>query len=33
MTAPSRALPAQSAVRECERPASYLRWALALFDI
>jgi len=33
MTAPSMALPAQPAVRECERPASYLRRALALFDI
>ena len=33
MTAPSMALPAQPAVRECKQPASHLRRALALFDI
>jgi uncharacterized protein YjiS (DUF1127 family) len=33
MTAPSMALSAQPAVRECKRPVSYLRRALALFDI
>ena len=33
MTAPSMALPAQPAVRECKRPAPHLRRALALFDI
>jgi uncharacterized protein YjiS (DUF1127 family) len=33
MTAPSMALPAQPVVRECKRPASHLRRALALFDI
>ena len=34
MTAPSMALPAQPAVRECkQQPASHLRQALALFDI
>jgi len=33
MTTPSMALPAQRAVRECKRPASYLRRVLALFDI
>jgi uncharacterized protein YjiS (DUF1127 family) len=33
MTARSIALPARPAVRERERPASYLRRALALLDI
>jgi uncharacterized protein YjiS (DUF1127 family) len=33
MTVPSMALPAKPAVRECERPASHLSRALALFDI
>src|SRR6516164_5946393 len=33
VTAPSMALPAQPAVRECKQPASHLRRALALFDI
>jgi uncharacterized protein YjiS (DUF1127 family) len=33
MTASSMALPAQPAVRDCKRPASYLRRTLALFDI
>jgi uncharacterized protein YjiS (DUF1127 family) len=33
MTAPSTALPAQPAVRECKRPVSHLRRALALLDI
>jgi hypothetical protein len=33
MTAPSMALLAQPAVRECKRPLSYLRRAIALFDI
>ena len=34
MTAPTVALPAQPAVRECkQQPASHLRQALALFDI
>jgi uncharacterized protein YjiS (DUF1127 family) len=31
VTTPSMVLPAQPAVRECDRPASYLRRALALF--
>jgi uncharacterized protein YjiS (DUF1127 family) len=33
MTAPSMALPARPSVRECERPASYLRRALALLGL
>jgi uncharacterized protein YjiS (DUF1127 family) len=33
MTPRSMALPAQAAVRKCERPTSYLRRALAQFDI
>ena len=33
MTAPTMALPAQPAVRECKQSASHLRRALALFDI
>jgi uncharacterized protein YjiS (DUF1127 family) len=33
MTVPSMALPDQTAVRKCERRASRLRQALALFDI
>jgi uncharacterized protein YjiS (DUF1127 family) len=32
MTAPSMTLPDQTAVRKCERRASRLRQALALFD-
>ena len=31
MTTPSMVLPAQPAVRECDRPASYLRRAITLF--
>jgi len=33
MTPRSMALPAQTAVRKCERPTSYLRRALAQLDI
>ena len=33
MIAPSMALPAKPAVRECKRPASHLRRALTLFDL
>jgi uncharacterized protein YjiS (DUF1127 family) len=33
VSAPTVALPAQPAVRECKRPASHLRRVLALFDI
>jgi uncharacterized protein YjiS (DUF1127 family) len=33
MTLPSMALPARTAVRKCERPASHLRRALAVFHI
>jgi uncharacterized protein YjiS (DUF1127 family) len=33
MTTPLLALPAQPAARACARPASYLRRALALFEV